>query len=237
MNWIKSNLITHRGLHNESVPENTLEAFQNAVKHGYDIELDIQLTKDNKIIVAHDNNLQRLCGVKKRIDQLDYKELSSYKIGSSNSSIPLLSTVLDSLPNTTNLMIELKTGRKNKILVSLFLDMISKHSFTYVVQSFDPRIIHLFKKKAPHLSRGYIVKNRQVKCILLNRIIKLLPIHSWIKPDFYVYKFEDLPNKYMDKMKKKGYPILSYTAKSQQDLDFVRDRYDNAVFEGFAPKK
>lgn len=46
----------HRGLHNlsEGVPENSMAAFRRAAEHGYGIELDVQLTRDGQVIVAHD---------------------------------------------------------------------------------------------------------------------------------------------------------------------------------------
>ena len=38
--------IAHRGLHNEIFPENSLSAFQNALKHNFSIELDVYILKD-----------------------------------------------------------------------------------------------------------------------------------------------------------------------------------------------
>ena len=46
----------HRGLHYNAgnAPENTMAAFERAVKAGYGIELDVQLTKDGQVVVTHD---------------------------------------------------------------------------------------------------------------------------------------------------------------------------------------
>ena len=236
MEWIKNNYIAHRGLHNQKYPENTIEAFYNATKNGYDIEFDLQLTKDNKIVVVHDNNLFRLTGLKKKVSKSTYDEIKILTLNSTSSTIPMFEELLSSLPKETNLMIELKKSRKNRKLVQLFLETIKKYDFQYVVQSFDPRIVNLIRKYAPSIPRGYILKNQQTKCRILNAFGKLLPIRKIIRPDYYVYKIEDLPNKRMDKYKSQGVPILSYTATSQNDLDFVTNRYHNAVFEGFSPK-
>ena len=47
--------IAHRGLHdNKLIIENSLEAFENAMKHNLAIECDIVLSKDKEIIVFHD---------------------------------------------------------------------------------------------------------------------------------------------------------------------------------------
>ena len=55
--WIVKTPIAHRGLHDDNKPENSLSAFKNAIKHGYAIEIDLQMTKDNKIVVFHDDTL------------------------------------------------------------------------------------------------------------------------------------------------------------------------------------
>lgn len=60
-------ITAHRG-YSEQYPENTMPAFQGAVKIGADcIELDVQQTRDGKIIVMHDSNLKRTTGVDKNI--------------------------------------------------------------------------------------------------------------------------------------------------------------------------
>jgi len=68
----------HRGGSRECL-ENTVEAFQNAVNNGcHMLEFDLQMTKDGVVIVAHDLNLSRLCGVDKTISQLNYNELPKF---------------------------------------------------------------------------------------------------------------------------------------------------------------
>ena len=45
----------HRGLHNgKDAPENSLAAFEAACQKGYGIELDVQLSRDGKVMVFHD---------------------------------------------------------------------------------------------------------------------------------------------------------------------------------------
>ena len=58
--FLKEKIIAHRGMHS-NCPENSLMAFQKAVQKGYPIELDVQLTKDNEVIVFHDSTLKRMC--------------------------------------------------------------------------------------------------------------------------------------------------------------------------------
>jgi len=55
-------LFAHRGLFNPKlgIPENSMPAFSRAIEKGYGIELDVQVTKDNRIVVFHDYSLWKL---------------------------------------------------------------------------------------------------------------------------------------------------------------------------------
>ena len=53
------NIYAHRGLFdNKKIVENTISAFKKALLDNFNIELDIRVTKDNKIIVFHDENIK-----------------------------------------------------------------------------------------------------------------------------------------------------------------------------------
>ena len=73
--------IAHRGLfNNRDIPENSLPAFRKAVQNGYGIELDVQLTKDDRLVVFHDGSLQRMTGVSKNLIDCSYEELPEYRL-------------------------------------------------------------------------------------------------------------------------------------------------------------
>ena len=67
--------IAHRGLHDENKTENGLNAFKAALENGYAIELDIHLTKDNELLVCHDDNLKRTTGKEGIIEDLTLEEI------------------------------------------------------------------------------------------------------------------------------------------------------------------
>ncbi|XP_065830541.1 lysophospholipase D GDPD1-like [Oscarella lobularis] len=106
--------ISHRGGAGEEL-ENTVAAYQNALKNGTDmLELDVQLSKDGKVVVSHDNNLQRTTGVDTLISQTDYSNLPKIKkelpvqfmkdrvvsIDHDDNVIPTLDEVFEKFPNT-----------------------------------------------------------------------------------------------------------------------------------------
>lgn len=95
MKLFENRFIAHRGLHQErEVPENSLLAFQKAVDKLYSIELDITITKDEQIVVFHDDNLFRLCEVNKNIEDVEYSYLKKLYLYDTKEYIPLLEEVL-----------------------------------------------------------------------------------------------------------------------------------------------
>lgn len=236
--WIINSLFAHRGLHNDSFPENTMAAFQHAVEKGYDIECDIQLTKDEKIVVFHDKNLLRLCGVDRIVEECSYEELQEYRIMKTDETIPLLSELFQGIPAETKLLIEFKPTKRKEKIVSMFLDFMKDIPNVYAVHSFDPRIIGEFKKQDSSVIRGVISERFSFKEYGFLGLLAGYLLFNWkVKPDFINYGIKDLPRSQLDRIRKKGVLVLSYTARSQKELDFVRDRYDNAVFEHFEAKK
>ncbi|MBQ8131600.1 MAG: glycerophosphoryl diester phosphodiesterase membrane domain-containing protein [Bacilli bacterium] len=111
----------HRGA-SVAYPENTMSAFIGAKKQGADwIELDVQQTKDQVIIVSHDTNLKRVTGINKDVIDLTYEEIEKLDAGSfkdtkfKGEKIPTLEEVIDfAKENNMRLNIELKPTGKEK---------------------------------------------------------------------------------------------------------------------------
>ena len=74
----KYHLIAHRGgLVDSSAAENSLQALEKAVKHGYYmIETDLRVTKDSMLVTYHDASLKRTFGVDASVESSTWKELS-----------------------------------------------------------------------------------------------------------------------------------------------------------------
>ncbi|MDN4493378.1 glycerophosphodiester phosphodiesterase [Ureibacillus aquaedulcis] len=94
-------IYAHRGASGYAL-ENTFKAFEKARILGVDgIELDVQCTKDNQLVVFHDSDLFRLTGVRKRINECTLKELLNFPLGKhffrrfSKERIPTLQKVVE----------------------------------------------------------------------------------------------------------------------------------------------
>jgi len=75
-------IYAHRGASMEKF-ENTIDAFQEAVRQGADgIEIDVQLTKDGVPVIVHDRNLSRLASRERNIDELRFPSVKKVRLGS-----------------------------------------------------------------------------------------------------------------------------------------------------------
>lgn len=149
--------IAHRGLHCDLVPENSMPAFRLAVEKGLSIELDVRLTKDCRIVVFHDNDLMRMCGVEGRVFDYTYEQLSAFKLKNSDEKIPLLSEVLKTVDGKVPLLIELKGGAPFGELESRVDHMMKKYKGEFAVQSFNPFSVMWFRFRSPKVTRGQLI--------------------------------------------------------------------------------
>lgn len=82
-------LVAHRGL-SAVAPENSMPAFEKAVEAGFEhIECDIRRCKENangeaEYVISHDDNLKRLCGVDKDIEDMTVNEIKNYPYKAGN---------------------------------------------------------------------------------------------------------------------------------------------------------
>lgn len=150
--------IAHRGLHktDKSVPENSLAAFRNAVDNGYGVELDVRLSADGRLMVFHDEDLERMCHVKGRVEDMTYLELRRLRLAGSEEGIPLLSQVLELIDGKAPAILELKGTQRREELCGHVYDMLRCYRGQVCVESFDPLIVRWWRKNAPEVLRGQL---------------------------------------------------------------------------------
>ncbi len=113
-------IIAHKGA-SGLVPENTMIAFKKALELGVDqIELDVRNTKDEQIIVFHDQELSRIARdtlgqpITGGVHDYTLEEIRQVDVGSwydsrySNERIPTLKEVLDFIDGRVTVLIEIK---------------------------------------------------------------------------------------------------------------------------------
>ncbi len=158
-------IIAHRG-DSENAPENTLAAFDKAIENGADmVELDCHETKDGVIVVIHDDNLKRTCGVNKKVKNMTYAEIEKYSAGAYfgdryyAEKVPTLDETIELVGNRAKMCIELKPDSRDTDLEEKVVKIIEKHDYTSqcVVQSLSYHSISKVKKMNKNIKTIYVM--------------------------------------------------------------------------------
>ncbi len=135
----KVTITAHRG-DNKNAPENTLAAFEKGIENGADvIELDVRQTKDGEIVVMHDENLRRVCGVNKKVGKLTFEQLRKYSPGArykgpnadeyKEEKIPTLREAIELVDRRAKLNIELKPARTDKHFEQKVVEILQEYDY------------------------------------------------------------------------------------------------------------
>lgn len=236
--------IAHRGLfdNNTECPENSMKAFLNAIEHGYGIELDVRLTKDGLPVVFHDDDLYRVCGIRKKVSDMNYSELRSYYLFSSEEKIPLFKDVLSMIDGKVPLIIEIKAEYDVFDICNKVMRMLYCYPGYFCIESFSPFVLKWFKDHEPNVLRGQlsmdffdeskgIIKPWPVKFTAKNLIGNIFS-----RPDFVSYEFIGA-NSIPMLIHRKLYEGKSaaWTIRSQEELEYAKKYFDIIIFDGFIP--
>lgn len=163
---MKPVIIAHRGASGR-YPENTLEAIRAALRLQADgVEIDVQFSKDRKVMVIHDHTLDRTTNGTGRVQAYTSMELRRLRVGnrldsaSSQARIPFLHEVLEVMqPTKAALFIELKNfwtkqpGLEEEVirLITLY-DMRER----VIISSFNFDSLLIVKSLAPDVTTGLL---------------------------------------------------------------------------------
>jgi glycerophosphoryl diester phosphodiesterase len=142
---------SHRGCSKDE-PENTLPAFQKAIDIGCDsVELDVWLTKDKVPVVIHgkDNGeIHETTNGQGIVNELTFRELSSFSSIIKNEAIPTLEDVLLICKERIFVNIEIKDGQFSECLDQV-LSLVKIHNMItqVAISSFKHEYYHEIKKR------------------------------------------------------------------------------------------
>jgi glycerophosphoryl diester phosphodiesterase len=235
--WLTQYPIAHRGLHdhNRTIPENSIAAFAQAISKGYPIELDIQIISDGSIVVFHDSDLQRACGIPKKTKDLKIKDLGILELFKTSQKIPTLPEVLEFVNGQVPLLIELKTDRLfNRLLEKNTLLLLQSYPGQFALQSFNSNSVRWLQANCNYLIGQLAETSPALKPF--NYLFEYVQLNKKHNPDFIGYDINLIPNKTVAYFKQKGTPILAWTVRSQQQLREKQHYFDTIIFEGFIPE-
>lgn len=237
----------HRGLHGrvgdyeDAAPENTLKAFKRAVEMNFGIELDVRLTKDEKMVVFHDDTLKRAAGIDKKIGELTYAELSEIPLFGSDERVPLFTEVLELVNGSVPLLVEIKDDGFAKT-PEIAMQILKDYKGEFIVESFNPLIMGKVRKFAPEVLRGFLCEhltnNPEYKAFKYHIVERNL-LNFIAKPHFIAGSFKSFPF-FPSKIVKLLFrpAMLAWTVKSKEDEAEARSKgFTGMIFEGYIPDR
>ncbi|MGN1193294.1 MAG: glycerophosphodiester phosphodiesterase [Dorea sp.] len=231
-------MFAHRGYHcaSKGIPENSMISFREAVLRGYGIELDIHLSKDGKLVVFHDDTLERMCGRQDVIEELTAEELTRCRLQGTNETIPLFSDVLSMVNGQVPLLIELKMPSFSINICKEAYRILKNYPGPYMVQSFNPLGLRWFRKNVPDILRGQLSSNLTSDPLkepwIFRFTVKHLMGNFLGRPDFISYKLKDLPTPEVWILKNILHvPVAVWTLRTPAALADGQNFYDMQIFE------
>lgn len=232
----------HRGLHQleNKVPENSLTAFSLAVLGGFGMEFDLQLTKDDQVVVHHDQSVKRSCGVDRLITDMTLEELRGYRLFGTEERVPLFSEVLELVGGKTPMIIELKGYNDPARLCTLVMEQLKGYKGLYCVESFDPRIVKWFRDNRPDIVRGQLMDKMKAGDDGLSAAGAFFACHmmtNWYnRPNFEAYNFKSRNFLSMHAARRLlGMQEVSWTLRTEEDYKKARALGNLCIFEKFLP--
>lgn len=210
--FLNKSIIAHRGIYNNiTIYENTIESIMYAVHNNLTIEIDIRLTKDNELIVFHDEDMTRLIKLKDKISTINYEDLNYI----SHYHIPTLKEVLDIVDNKVPIIIDIKED--NKVLRNKLSNLLKKYN-NILLQSYNYELIKYYKKQK------YIVG------LLINDKKNRNYLDKKINVDFLSIKYDSI-DKYTLYELKKDYYLIGWTLNNKEEVKEYIKIFNNLIID------
>lgn len=241
--------LAHRGLHDlaAGVAENSASAFRAAAEMGYSIECDLQLSRDGVPMVVHDATIDRVTGKTGHVRDLDAADIAKMALlGSAEPEYPLtLSQLLQLVNSKVAIAIELKpqVDGRDAELAKATLSALEFYTGPVTCISFSPLLLMLLRQYGFTGPLGIVMENfvSELARSRLTSKQRFLMRHLLHYPrtrfDFVDCKHDALQLPAVRLFHFLGFPLITWTVKSQTEADAALDHCDQITFEGFFPAR
>ncbi|MCX8176008.1 MAG: glycerophosphodiester phosphodiesterase family protein, partial [Candidatus Bathyarchaeota archaeon] len=201
----KTLIIAHRGACAYE-PENSLRAIKAAIKLKADmVEVDIRKSKDGKVVVIHDETVNRVSDGEGFVEKLSLRRLKKLNLAL-GEKIPTLKEVLNLVKDRVKLIIEVKSeGLERKLIKLLEKERMIED---VIVASFNHQIIKRVKTLNRKITCGIVFK-----CKPSNPSQNALDVEAEIVFPHYSYVSKD----FIDSLHKDGLKVYAWTVNNVDD--------------------
>lgn len=232
--WLTGQPYAHRGLHDAAgVPENSLAAFAQAIAIGHGIELDVQMSLDGVAIVFHDDELHRLTGVAGKLRNLPSAKLCGLALNGTTETIPTLDAALALVAGRVPLLIEIKCASKSYHGICFAVRRaLEGYRGAVAIMSFNTDVVRWFTRNVERLPRGVIISDEHPPTLFSG-------FRAWLRDrrilrlrlDFAAYDIRSLPSSLSRRLRSRHLPLLTWTVRTEEDIDRAQHHADNAIYE------
>lgn len=198
-------IIAHRG-HSDKYPDNSAEAFIDAIKKGFDmIELDINICKSKDLIIYHDTTINGKCIEDYTIENLSLLNIITLEYYFNYINKNQIKTYID--------------VKGNDVVINYLIDFLNSNN------NIDKSLIYIASFNINHL---IIVKNSNLKCklglITCNKFT--LNDDKLYLYDFYAFNWELYDNELYDFLKYKKKLVFLYTCHNMEEYKYIKSKYN-----------
>lgn len=241
--WLTERPIAHRGYHDRAAGriENTLPAAEAAIARNFAIECDLQLTADGRVVVFHDDTLDRLGEAEGPVGARTLADLRAVRLRDTDARIPTLEDLLDLVDGQVPLVIELKSQwNGDRRLEQAVAPILDGYSGPAAVMSFDPMSMVAMRRLLPSLPRGMTADDFRggdegrlpwPQRFALRHLLGAAAV--W--PHFVSFGIDALPASAPLMLRHVGVPLICWTIRTPADRAKARAYTDQITFEGFDP--
>ena len=222
----KTLTIGHRGAKGHEA-ENTLASFQKALDLGADgIEFDVRLSGDGKIIVIHDETIDRTTNGTGIVKEFSLQQLKAFRINE-NHQIPELSEVFDLISSNYLINIELKEYETADPVVALIQKYVSENNRKYtdfLVSSFDWTALQQVRNLDASIPLGVLTETDMDLALAFAKFIQAETLH----PYYHLLTLENTT-----KIQQKGIQVFPWTINEPEDLQKIKSFGVNGIITDF----
>lgn len=224
-------LIGHRGA-TGYVPEHSMRGYHMAIDKGADyIELDLQLTKDNKLLCMHDSTLDRTTTGTGSIQDKTLAEIQSSYTLKEGDKIPSLEDVLKEFGNSVKYYIETKRPFDINMDKEL-LKQLKKHNLIgFGTQKFGVIIQSFAKESLINIKNQY----SNIPLVYLSNTFTESYIQEAVDNDFYAVapKYTTITKPLVDSAHNKGIKVHTWTVNSTADMRDMENKGVDGIFTNY----
>ncbi|MGG3194926.1 glycerophosphodiester phosphodiesterase [Priestia aryabhattai] len=230
--------VAHRGA-SAYAPENTIAAFDKAVEMKADyIEIDVQRSKDGKLVVIHDTTVDRTTDGSGKVGNLTFKELRNLDAGSwkgeqfTGAQIPTFDEILDRYHGKIGILIELKSpelypGIEENVVGKLKERNLDKpQNEKIIVQSFNHNSMKKMNELLPKVPIGVLTSS---SADTTEQALQEFSTYA----DYFNPSYGIVTPDLVNQVHSLGMKIGSWTVRSQEAADFLLDVGIDAIITDY----